>query len=129
MNITVNRLWNAPENAEYRATTTGMISIDGTQFCFSLERTSTLMPLGTYPVKLSWSDRFQRNTPHIDVPLHTNVEMHGANIAEDVDGCVGMAEKRLDDYRIYESEPATTGLENMLAQAEANHETNTVTFS
>jgi hypothetical protein len=129
MEISVNRIWSAPDNAQHRATTTGQISVDGTPLCFCLERTATLIPTGVFPVALAMSKRFQRRTPHISVPGRTEIEMHGANTADDVDGCVGCAEKRLDDYTIYESEPATTALENMLLQAEANGEVNTVTVT
>ena len=129
MNIIVTRRWQAPDNAEYRASTTGVVTIDSEQICFSLERTETLMPEGTFPVKMAWSNRFQRMTPHIDIPLHSNVEMHGANTAEDVDGCIGCAENRLSDYRIYESKPATDSIEELLNSAEANGEESTVTIS
>ena len=129
MEVQVQRLTSAPENAEHRATTTGVVFIDGSQVCFSLERTDTLMPTGTFPLKLLPSKRFQRLTPHLEVPGHTEVEMHGANTAEDVHGCVGVAEKRLDDYTIYESAPATNAIENSLRLAEANNEVNTITIS
>lgn len=130
MNIEVNRLFSVPANSEYLATTTGTISLDGTQTCFSLERTATLIPAGTYPVKLQMSKRFSRKTPWIlNVPAREDIEMHGANTAMDVDGCIGCAEKRLSDYEIYDSEPATTAIEEALAQAEANGEASTVTIS
>ena len=88
-----------------------------------------MIPMGTFPVKLLWSERFQRKTPHIDVPGHTEIEIHGANMASDLEGCVGVAEHRIDEYHIYEAKPATDAIEEALEAAEANNETNTVTIS
>lgn len=129
MQILVNRIWSVPDNSEYRATTTGQVSVDGSPLCFCLEPTALMIPTGIYPVKLSWSPRFERNTPHLDVPGRSEIEMHGGNVATDSEGCILVAEKRISDYSIYESEPATTAIENMLSQAEANKEVNTVTVS
>ncbi len=127
MNIEIVRRWSAPDNSEYRATTTGIVSLDELQACFSLERTEMMVPEGVYAVKLAWSDRFQRMTPHLDVPMRTFIEIHGGNVATDSDGCILVADKRIDDYRIYEAAPATTAIEEALAAAEANREQSTVT--
>ncbi len=129
MIIEVKRAFSAPDNSQYRATTTGTISIDGAQVCFSLEPTALMIPTGTYPVKMLWSPRFERNTPHLDVPGRTEIEMHGGNVATDSDGCILCAEKRISDYEIYESAPATDVIEAQLSAAEANNEINTVTIS
>lgn len=130
MEITVTRRWQAPDNAEFRASTTGVVSLDGQQVCFSLENTALIIPAGTYPVKLLMSGRFQRKTPHLlNVPGRTEIEIHGANHATDLTGCIGVAEHRANDYLIYESSPATQTIEEALAAAEANGETNTVTVT
>lgn len=129
MQILVNRIWSVPDNSEYKASTTGQLLIDGSPLCFSLEPTALMIPLGTYPVKMAMSHRFDRMTPHLDVPGRTYIEIHGGNIATDSEGCILVAEKRISDYEIYESEPATTAIENMLNQAEQNNEVNTVTIS
>ena len=129
MLIECKRIWSAPDNAEFRATTTGTLSIDGQQVAFTLEPTALMIPTGSYPVKLAMSRRFQRRTPHLDVPGRTFIEIHGLNVATESDGCIGVADKRMSDYRIYEAEPATNYIEEALAAAEANGETNTVTVS
>lgn len=127
MELTVNRLFNAPENATARATTTGTVSIDGVQTAFSLEPTTLMIPAGTYVLKLLPSHRFARSTPHIlDVPDRTAIEVHGGNKAEDSEGCILVAEKRISDYEIFDSEPATSAIEEALRSAEANGETNTI---
>lgn len=129
MEITVNRIWSAPENAEHRATTTGVVYIDGRTICFSLEPTALMIPLGSYPVKLAWSHRFNRATPHLDVPGREYIEIHGGNVSTDSEGCILVAEKRISDYEIYEAQPATDLIEADLNLAEQNGETNTVTVT
>ena len=130
MNIQVQRLVNAPDTAQYRASTTGTVSIDEWQVCFSLEPTVLMIPAATYPIKMLWSNRFQRPTPHIlEVFGRTEIEFHGGNRASDSDGCVLCAEQKINDYEIYESKPATDAIEEALNAAEANGEANTVTIS
>lgn len=129
MEIRVNRIWSVPDSSEFRATTTGVVLIDGQQTCFSLEPTALMIPPGSYPVKLAWSHRFQRKTPHLDVPGRSYIEIHGVNVATDSEGCIGVADKRLSDYRIYEAAPATEAIEEALEAAEANGESSTVTIS
>lgn len=127
MEIIINRIWSAPDNSEYRATTTGTVSIDGRQVCFSLEPTALMVPTAIYPIQMIDSPRFGRKTPHVlNVPGRTEIELHGGNFATDSDGCTLCAEKRLSDYQIYESKPATDAIEEALSQAEANGETNTI---
>ena len=129
MQITVTRRWNAPSNSEFRATVTGTLSIDGQPACFTLENEALMIPAGTYPTRMQWSERFQRKTPHLfDVPERTLIEIHGGNVAIDSEGCVLVAEHRLDDYHIFESKPATDLIEESLNMAEANSETNTITI-
>lgn len=129
MNITIKRIWSAPDNSGFRATTEGTLYIDDQQMCFTLEPTALMIPVGTYSVKMEMSHRFERMTPHLDVPLRTFIEIHGGNVSTDSEGCILVAEKRIDEYRIYESEPATNAIEEALTAAEANGETNTVTVS
>ena len=130
MEIRITRRWSAPENAEFRATTTGTLSISGQQGgCFTLEPTALMIPSGSYPVKMAWSHRFQRMTPHLDVPGRQYIEIHGGNIATDSEGCILAADKRMNEYRIYEAAPATEEIEEALLAAEANGETYTVTIT
>jgi len=103
--------------------------MDGRITCFTLENTALIIPTGLYPVKLLMSRRFQRKTPHLDVPGRTDIEIHGCNRAEDLEGCIGVAEYRMSDYVIYESEPATNAIEEALEAAEANNEASMVQIS
>jgi hypothetical protein len=130
LELSCTRLWSVPENSEYRATTTGVVYVDGAQACFSLENTALMIPAGTYSLKLQWSERFERKTPWIlDVPGRTAIEVHGGNVAIDSDGCILVAIKRINDYVIYESAPATDYIESKLAQDETSNLLSTITIS
>ena len=130
MLIEVKRLWSAPETDRFQATTTGTLSIDGQQTCFTLEPTDLLIDPATYPIKLQFSHRFNRRTPWIlNVPGRTDLEIHGGNEAVNSLGCIEVAEHRLTDYDIYDSKPATDAIEEALSIAEAAGETNAITIS
>lgn len=131
MLIEIHRLWSGPDTLdEFRASTTGVVTLDGFQSCFCLEPTSFLIPPGTYGVQLLLSRRFGRRTPHlIDVPGRTEIEIHGGNRATDSDGCILVAEKRISDWLIYDSLPATSKIELGLMLAESLNEDSTVTIS
>jgi hypothetical protein len=68
-------------------------------------------------------------TPHLDVPGRSEIELHGGNYATDSEGCILCAEKRISDWEIFESKPATDAIEEALQASEANNEVNTITLS
>ena len=88
-----------------------------------------MVPVGTYPIKMLWSPRFDRMTPHLDVPGRSEIELHGGNHATDSDGCILCAEKRISDYEIFEAKPATDAIEAALNAAESDNEVNTIVIS
>jgi Steigviridae/Suoliviridae L,D-carboxypeptidase/transpeptidase len=133
MDIVVDRLWPSSQ------ATTGVLSIDGKQTCFTLEppirempgvdvaewkiKGISAIPRGRYQVKMQESARFGHPTPHLqDVPGFTEIEIHGGNTAKDTEGCILVAEKRLNDFEIYESEPAINDVYTAIQAAEANGE-------
>lgn len=127
MILRVDRLWQAPATEEYKATTTGMLSVEGVQKCFTLENTELIIPAGTYELKLQKSKRFDRDTPWLqNVPGRSDIEIHGANHATDVIGCIGVAEKRINDYTIQDTPPSTSWIESQLAISEAAGESSTI---
>jgi hypothetical protein len=127
--IAVTRTWSGLDTTKFWASTTGVLLLDGQQTAFTLEPTALMIPTGVYPIKMAWSPRFNRNTPHLDVPGRTEIEIHGGNVATDSDGCILVAEKRIDEWQIYDSAPAREAIEHALSIAEANGETNTITIS
>lgn len=87
--------------------TIGRLSIDGEDFCWTLEdavRTGpkvygkTAIPAGTYAVKLTMSPRFARILPLlIDVPGFDGVRIHPGNTAADTEGCLLVGTGRTND--------------------------------
>lgn len=79
----------------------GELGIDGVYQCFTLERASTLIPAGTYPVKLTVSSRAGRGqlwTPDSDKRLllidevqgRSGIRIHAANTPEQLEGCTAV---------------------------------------
>lgn len=99
MEILVKR---QPSNA---GCTAGEMFLDGVHECFVLEDVQrevagqpvetwkiagrTAIPRGRYQVVIDFSNRFQRQMPHIlNVPGFTGVRIHSGNTAEQTEGCV-----------------------------------------
>lgn len=68
---------------------TGRIIIDGHFICDTLENASTLIPTGTYPVRLTMSHRFGEVLPLLDHVIgRTGIRIHPGNTARDSSGCI-----------------------------------------
>lgn len=82
--------------------TTGELLIDGMFECYTLEDTDrrledggvkiygqTAIPRGTYPVTLTYSQRFKKIMPLLwRVPGFEGVRIHAGNVPADTHGCV-----------------------------------------
>jgi hypothetical protein len=77
--------------------TTGRLSVDGDQRCCTLEPPEKpqatdgpiCIPAGTYPVKINFSPRFQRQMPRLfDVPGREGILIHWGNHVENTEGCI-----------------------------------------
>ncbi len=101
MELTLNR---AKSNA---LATLGHLFIDSVPFCVTLEDVvredpnpatpaneakvygQTAIPTGRYPVKITWSVKFQRDMVAVlDVPGFTGIRIHSGNDADDTLGCI-----------------------------------------
>jgi len=80
---------------------TGRLTIEGQQFCFSLEPSRfrplhaghPCIPAGVYKVKLSKSPHLGYVTPELqDVPGRSNIRIHKGNKPEDSLGCTLVGE-------------------------------------
>lgn len=109
-------------------TTIGELSIDGSPFCFTLEDAVrapgikvpkyTAIEQGTYVIKNTFSERFQRSLPRIFcVPGFKGVRIHRGNSHEDTEGCVIVGYKRTTDS-VYFSADAEKDLVALLGEDE-----------
>ena len=86
----------------------------------------TAIPVGSYDLVITYSNRFKRLMPHIlNVPGFTGVRIHAGNTHEDTEGCVlvgtGYAEAKplADgfDFRLQNSRSAFDAFFHMLSKA------------
>jgi len=102
--------------------TPGFLVVEGRFLCWTLEDRvrevpgqpvsdwkvpgKTAIPVGTYPVRVTWSPRFQRALPAIEqVPGFSGVRIHAGNTVDDTEGCILVGLQREAD-RILDSRVA-----------------------
>lgn len=63
---------------------------DGTHVCYALERLvdDKGIPTGIYGIEITYSPRFKRYLPWINVPKRTGIRIHPGNKIEQSIGCV-----------------------------------------
>ena len=88
----------------------GELSIDGKFFCYTLEdkirqvkiKHQTCIPPGTYEVKLTMSQRFNKILPILlDVPNFEGIRIHTGNTIEDTSGCILVGTAIADDKLLH----------------------------
>lgn len=81
--------------------------IDGEFQCFTLEDVEreykiageTAIPVGSYPVDVTYSPRFKHLMPLIlDVPNFSGVRIHWGNTPDDTEGCILVGKTRGTDF-------------------------------
>ena len=91
--------------------TTGVLFVDGKQFCFTLEDKDrkledggikvfgkTCIPRGTYSIVVDYSPHYQRRMPHIlNVPSFQGIRIHSGNTDIDTEGCILVGSNRGPD--------------------------------
>lgn len=103
MIIDLHRLWRKP------GYTIGKLYIDGVFVCNTLEdrdrgltsdmseqailarkvKAQTAIPIGSYPVSITYSPRFKKYLPLIsNVKGFSGIRIHSGNTAEDTEGCI-----------------------------------------
>ncbi|MCQ2319448.1 MAG: DUF5675 family protein [Bacteroidales bacterium] len=71
--------------------TIGRLFIDGKVFCDTLEpsvASGIIIPKGEYTIKVTYSPKFRRMLPLIDVPGREGIRIHRGNTVKDTKGCV-----------------------------------------
>lgn len=94
--------------------TVGRLSFDDEFVCFTLEDTcrrvkvegETAIPSGKYEITIDFSERFQKNMPHVlAVPGFEGVRIHKGNYPEQTLGCILVGMRR-DKDSIYDCQKA-----------------------
>lgn len=107
--------------------TIGKLYVDGQFECFTLEDVpraekvagETCIPVGVYPVKITYSPRFKRDLPLLlNVPGFEGVRIHTGNSAKDTDGCILVGQLAGADV-IWQSQLAFNSLFSKLKAAQA----------
>jgi len=91
--------------------TTGILSIDGQQQCYTLEPPKVAdpngngficIPAGTFSLTIRWSPKNKRQVPHVEnVPGRTEIEIHIGNYPDDTDGCTLVGTQLQPDIVLY----------------------------
>lgn len=133
MNLLLTR-FKATDNS-----TIGTLAVDGVFECYTLEDAlrwpgqkipdRTAIDPGVYNVVVDFSDRFQREMPHVmDVPNFTGIRIHPGNTDADTSGCV-LVGKEYGEDRVNESRAAFDPLFGKIRGALAKGESVTLTIT
>lgn len=110
--------------------TLGVLSLNGEKLCYTCEDKvrevkiygKTAIPYGTYPLHLTWSNRFQKVLPILlDVPGFEGIRIHSGNTAADTDGCILVGLERTTN-RVLCSRDAMAMLMPLIKDAETKKE-------
>ncbi len=95
MRLLIQRKWKSLDTYE------GELSIDGTYFCYTMERADAEhIPAGFYNVVVTYSPKFGRVMPLILVPGRDGIRFHSGNTYKDSAGCVLLGDKLLSREQI-----------------------------
>ena len=56
--------------------------------CNTLENRDKIIPIGKYPISITYSPKFKKDLPQIYVPNRYGIRIHSGNKPEDSIGCV-----------------------------------------
>lgn len=69
----------------------GVLEVDGSFSCYSMENLSRAIPTGKYGVELTFSPHFGRVMPLLDgVVGRTDIRIHPANVPSQLEGCIAV---------------------------------------
>lgn len=70
------------------------VYVDGSFFGYGLENEEYKIPAGTFSGNLQTSPKFGTKKLYLDVPGRSGIMFHGANVKDDLKGCIGIASVR-----------------------------------
>ncbi len=95
MRLLIQRKWKTEDTYE------GELSIDGTYFCYTMERADAEhIPTGLYNVVFTFSPKFGRVMPLILVPGREGIRFHSGQTYKDSEGCILLGDKLLSREQI-----------------------------
>jgi hypothetical protein len=68
----------------------GILEQDGKLICWTLERISTIIPVGTYDLISTFSPHFNQDMPLVVVPGRDGIRIHWANYPTQLEGCTAL---------------------------------------
>lgn len=81
----------------------GELYVNGLFFCHTIERLSTCIPTGRYPLAVSYSPRFKIMLPLVSsVKGRSGIRIHSGNTSKDSKGCI-LVGKLDSDFTIINS--------------------------
>ena len=122
-------LLNLTRKPSSNGCTFGILTVDGQNPVYTLERPEVQIPPGTYSVEITFSPRFQRPLPLLDgVPGRTDIRIHSGNWPRDTDGCI-LVGLGIGRDMITESRAALDPLVTQIQEAVDSGDAVTITIS
>jgi Family of unknown function (DUF5675) len=107
----------------------GDLTVDGTNYCYTLEREGVQIPQGEYPIEVTWSPRFNRPLPLLDsVPGREDIRIHAGNWPRDTEGCI-LVGLGIGDNMITQSRAALNPLVDQIQEALDSGDSVTISVS
>ncbi len=94
----------------------GELYVDGLFFCHTIERFSTSIPRGCYSLTVTYSPKFHRLLPLLDVKGRSGIRIHSGNTSRDSQGCI-LVGKLVSNFVIIKSRVT---LQNLLDKLHGN---------
>ena len=105
----------------------GFLTVNKVFECWTLEDPQDFIPLGTYPVEITYSPHFKEDLPLLDgVPNRTAIRIHPGNTKDDTEGCILVGQAHTDSM-VLQSRLAFSHLFVQIRQALDNGESVSIT--
>ena len=85
-------------------TVMGTLYINGTYYCDTIENADKQIPVGYYPIRMTYSPHFEEVLPLLDnVVGHSGIRIHPGNTYRDSSGCILVGEWDASKTRLLSS--------------------------